>query len=332
MIRVHNQFDALKVIESLENHFAKAKEKTLIDYFRTGESLLKNRKFDQSIGDLINSTDQQGTFYKRVSSIRYFLCKTIKDYLDLFYEHQHEKFLMDASDLFEDLEEIANFRKPQDRVFSKTSSKKSALRGLPSDWVEKLINYNRNSKYRTSFILMSVCGCRPAELVTGVQVSITDSSISFLITGSKVDDNKGQPFRTITYLFPSDNQFINELRSGAITKPSVFVVSIVSAINITTEIRRIGEKLWEHKKGSITSYCFRHQLASNLKKTHSADDVSRALGHCTNKTRKRYGHHSQARGVTNNSELVISATRPIKNTAKDIGNFISFAEKHISPS
>lgn len=131
-------------------------QRTLHEHFRTGESLLKNRKFDQSIGDLINSTDKQGTFYKRVSSIRYYLCKTIKNHLDLFYEHQHEKFLIEASDLLRISKKLL-ISKNLKIVFARASSKRTALRGfLPSDWVEELINYNRNSKYRTTFILMSV--------------------------------------------------------------------------------------------------------------------------------------------------------------------------------
>lgn len=323
MIHLYNQLDALEVIESLEKKFAKANEKTLKDYFRTGESLLNKIKFDQTISDAINNTDSKYTFYKRISSIRYFLCKTIKDLLDLFYDHQQDNFLIEASNFFHDLQEIANFKKSPDKVFLKTNSKKNSLRGLPTDWIEKFINYNPKSKYRTAFLTMALCGCRPSELVSGVEVSITDNTISFLIAGSKVDDDKGQPFRTITYLLPSDNYFIAALLDITKKRPTVFVVFIESAVNITTEIRRIGKKLWEHKKDSITSYCFRHQFASNLKKTHSGDDVSRALGHCTNKTRKRYGHHSQARGITNNCEIVISATRPIKNTATHtIANFL----------
>jgi integrase len=332
MIRVYNQFDALEVIESLEKHFSNAKEKTLNEYLKTGESLLKKRKNDQSISDLIHNTSKEGTFYKRVNSIRYFLCRTIKDLLDIFYETQNDNLLIEASDFFRELEEIANFKKSPEKVFLKATSKKSSLRGLPADWVEKFIDYNPKSKYRTAFLTMSLSGCRPSELVRGVEVSITEKTVSFLIAGSKVDDDKGQPFRTITYLLPSDSHLIAALLDITKKRPTVFTVFIESAVNITTEIRRIGEKLWEHKKDSITSYCFRHQLAANLKKTHSGDDVSRALGHCTNKTRKRYGHHSQARGISNNSEIVISATRPIKNTATHtFANFLS-ADESISPS
>lgn len=54
-------------------------------------------------------------------------------------------------------------------------------------------------------------------------------------------------------------------------------------------------------------------IASDLKRTHSGEDVSRALGHATNKTRKRYGHHSQQRGDT--SRIIVSASRPIKHIA-----------------
>lgn len=41
------------------------------------------------------------------------------------------------------------------------------------------------------------------------------------------------------------------------------------------------------------------------------DDISRALGHATDKTRKKYGHASQGRGLV--TDVVVAAPRPIKS-------------------
>lgn len=311
MLNVYNQFDALAVIESLEHHFANASEKTLKDYYKTGALLLKRRTYHETIDDIINNTNSKSTFYKRISSIRYFLCKSIKDLLESFYEHQHEMYLIEASELFPALAEIANFKISPDKTFEKSKSKKTALKGLPSDWREKIVTYSASSKYRLALLIMSLTGCRPSELVTGVDVSITENDISFYIVGSKVSFEKGQPFRTITHPKNSPNPLIKIL-TREINKPKAnFTVSVEKAINLTVEVRRIARILWPNHNQSITCYCFRHQFSADMKKSKKGDDISRALGHATNKTRKRYGHANQSRGFV--TDVTVTAARPIKS-------------------
>lgn len=322
MINVYNQFDALVAIKSLENHFANATEKTLKDYFRTGECLLKSRAPDETISDIINNTNSKSTFYKRTSSIRYFLYKTIKDLLELFYEHQHEVYLMEASEFFPDLEEIANFKISPDKNFEKMKSKKTALKGLPSNWREKIVCYSESSKYRLALLTMSLTGCRPSELVTGVNVTITENDISFHIVGSKVSLEKGQPFRTISYPKDSPNPLIKILKND-INKPTAnFTVSVEKATNLTVEVRRIAKILWPNHNEPVTCYCFRHQFGADMKKSKKGDDISRALGHATNKTRKRYGHANQGRGFV--TDIIVTSARPIKS--------VTFTPSENSPS
>lgn len=313
MINVYNQFDALSVIESLGKHFSDAKIATLEDYFKSGNSLLRRRKANESISDIINNTDSKSTFYKRINSIRYFLCKTIKDLLDLFYETEYDNFLIEASGFFHELQEIANFTRSPDKKFEKTKSKRTALRGLPADWMEQVANDNPDSKYRLPLLTMALTGCRPAELVKGIEVSITKNDISFFIMGSKVSHEKGQPFRTISYPQNSFSPLIGMLKNTIGDSADKFMVSIEKAVNLTVEVRRISKKLWPNHKESITCYCFRHQFSADMKKSKKGDDVSRALGHATDKTRKMYGHASQSRGLI--TEVTVTVPRPIRNTA-----------------
>ena len=182
------------------------------------------------------------------------------------------------------------------------------------NWREEIVNYNPVSKYKLPLLTMTLTGCRPSELVEGIEVSITKNDIRFFITGSKVSHEKGQPFRTISYPQNSFNPLIGMLKNTIGDSADKFMVSIEKAVNLTVEVRRISKRLWPEHKESITCYCFRHQLSADMKKSKKGDDVSRVLGHSTDKTRKRYGHASQGRGLI--TEITVAVPRPIKKVAR----------------
>jgi integrase len=121
----------------------------------------------------------------------------------------------------------------------------------------------------------------------------------------------------------SGNPTIEHLINGPLSAKEDITVSIEKAVNFSVEVRRISKILWPHHKESITCYCFRHQFSSDMKKSKMGDDISRALGHATDKTRKRYGHASQGRGLV--TDVVVTAPRPIKSaTLKSSENSPSF--------
>lgn len=304
--------DALEAIADLDSHFRNASDNTLQDYYKIGERLIQRKKIDQTIIDVLRKAKTSNTFYKWINGTRFYLCDKIERSLELYELSLDVNYCESAYELFTDLQNIANFDASDFKFeFKKKKSKKNALHKLPKKWREQLINYNPNSKYRMALLTAALTGCRPSELEKGIRVYISDNHVNFLIEGAKVDENKGQPIRTISYHLSSSNELLHSLIKEFPTQQHVFNVSITKAINFTLEIRRIAKKIWPEHQEPITAYCFRHQFASDLKKTHSGEDVSRALGHSTNKTRKRYGHHAQQRGDT--SHIIISASRPIKN-------------------
>lgn len=308
-------FDALNAIHDIKSHFCNASQETLQDYYKTGERLIKRKKKNQTIVDVIIKAKTSNTFYKWLNGTRFYLCNKIEWNMELYELTSDTLYCEDAYSLFDDLQHIANFDASDfDLEFNEKKSKRTALKGLPSNWREQVVNYNPVSKYRLPLITMALTGCRPSELVKGIEVSITKDDISFFIMGTKVSHEKGQLFRTISYPQNSSNPLIKMLKNTIGDSADKFMVSIEKAVNLTVETRRISKRLWPEHKESITCYCFRHQLSADMKKSKKGDDVSRVLGHSTDKTRKRYGHVSQGRGLV--AEITVTVPRPIRKVAR----------------
>jgi hypothetical protein len=69
-------------------------------------------------------------------------------------------------------------------------SKRQDLRGLPDDWRERLVA--RMPNYRLAALTNAVTGCRPDELVKGVQLAINGRMLVATIQGAKVTGENWQ--------------------------------------------------------------------------------------------------------------------------------------------
>lgn len=277
-------------------------EETRNEYMKIAKQLLlKKAKSKQSLWHVIAETRSKHTYYKRIAAIRYYILQIgsesartlMKEYCPIA-DNNIKKAAVDVVELFNIIETSLKI------TFSKRLSKRSALLGLPADWMEQICNYNENSKYRDAFYVAALTGCRPSELKKGIVATYKlssdgESELTFKIFGSKVTEHSGQEWRTITYH--------NLERIGAFSKFLASVkaegtkrIHIESPINFTQEVRRIAKHLWPDHKSPVTAYCFRHQFSANLKNMKIGDDTSKALGHRSTKTRRLYGTASQSRG------------------------------------
>lgn len=95
-------------------------------------------------------------------------------------------------------------------------SKRKDMRGLPEDWRERIIS--RLPSYRHAALVEAVTGCRPAELVAGVKLSIEGGSLVAVIEGAKVTEKSGQPWRRLSWPVDSDSplvrMLVDEVRNG----------------------------------------------------------------------------------------------------------------------
>lgn len=55
---------------------------------------------------------------------------------------------------------------------------------------------------------------------------------------------------------------------------------------------------WPKRKTTLTPYCFRHQLAADMKASEQLDseEISAALGHLSDATKSTYGHANMCKG------------------------------------
>lgn len=308
----------LKIALKMAKRFGKSdpSEDSRNEYMKIAKQLiLKKAKNKQSLWQVIADTQSKNTYYKRIAAIRYYILQIgsesartlMKEYCPIA-DNNIKKAAVDVVELFNIIETSLKI------TFSKRLSKRSALLGLPADWMEQLCNYNENSKYRDAFYVAALTGCRPSELKKGIVATYKSSSdgesaLTFKIVGSKVTEHSGQEWRTITYhnleRIGAFSEFIASIKAEGAKK-----IHIESPINFTQEIRRIAKHLWPDHKSPVTAYCFRHQFSANLKSLKIGDDTSKALGHRSTKTRRLYGTVSQARGKP--LEISISSSHDLK--------------------
>jgi integrase len=174
-------------------------------------------------------------------------------------------------------------------------SKRRDLRGLPDDWQERIVA--RMPDYRLAALTNAVTGCRPDELVTGVELAIEDDMLVVTIKGSKVTARTGQPWRRLSWRLDSEWPLVRSLILAV--QAGAFLVKIKCAKAYSSAMRTAGRREWPGRKATVTPYCFRHAFASNMKALGmEALDIAAALGHCSDIAKKFYGSANQGRSKT----------------------------------
>lgn len=132
---------------------------------------------------------------------------------------------------------------------TRRKSKRSDLKYLPSNWRDQLHKQLEGSKYELAYLVEAVSGCRPGELERGVKVIFSKESGLLTIrvdNGVKVTDQKGQPWREITYrvdqspLVRALYEVCRKVAPAAIET----VVEIEKTTNWRAALSSAGQKLW----------------------------------------------------------------------------------------
>ncbi|MCO1956199.1 hypothetical protein FA427_32335 [Pseudomonas aeruginosa] len=176
-------------------------------------------------------------------------------------------------------------------------SKRSDLKYLPADWRDQLHKQLVGSKYELAYLVEAVSGCRLGELEKGVKVVFSKESGLLTVrvdNGVKVTEQKGQPWREITYRVdqsPLVKALYEACRKVATdTQTTETVVEIEKSTNWRAALSSAGQKLWPRLKFRVCPYHLRNAAASDWKRAGlSEEDVSAALGHCVSKTSSNYG-------------------------------------------
>lgn len=191
--------------------------------------------------------------------------------------------------------------------------KKNSAKGLMDDWVDQLV-LTFDGQYRIPATVIALTGARPAELETGVLLHRDGDQLFARISGAKVTNHAGQETRIL--------QINHHLKSILLKymdhqeDPSRVLVQVLKGNSITTHIRAKASMLFKGHKQAITSYTFRHAIASAAKKLVSEkgadpESVSMILGHRVDKTASFYGHQSKS-GSGSMAPTPLSTTHPVK--------------------
>lgn len=192
-------------------------------------------------------------------------------------------------------------------------SKRRDLRGLPDDWRERLVA--RMPNYRLAVLANAVTGCRPDELVKGVQLTIEGGMLMATIQGAKVTGTTGQPWRRLFWSTDSNSPLVRAL--VAEVEAGASVAQIKDSKAYSGAMRAAGGREWPKRKTTVTPYCMRHALAADMKASGmGAAEISAGLGHCSDVTKQYYGAASQGCGARSVVPLKVEAERNVNMTSK----------------
>ena len=322
-------------------------EATQKEYIRMFKRL-KNK--GQSVDDLLEAaknTTSKNTWYKRRAAIRLCSFAAINALMNKIVKNiNHQKPLgSEMIDIQFYIDLLQNLPDTCPIVFKeKRNSKKETIKPLPDDWREQVIA-EVNKKYRLEVVLIAATGCRPEEIARGIDAMITDKKLILKIQTAKVKDGKivtskkklvpylaGQEIRELEFDLKTRNVFVDELRRifsttyNKVTSPMLntyfkFNTSSINKKSLASAVLRAGQRCkFEGLEQNITPYCFRHQLAVDLKSLGvDGDTISRMLGHAVDATRAQYGFIKQSKDAQSKVPSdVKTQMRSKDNNSKDI--------------
>ncbi|OIQ97577.1 hypothetical protein GALL_204610 [mine drainage metagenome] len=327
-------------------------EKTKLDY-KACYNRLSNKRDSQNddILALAAKTKSKNTWYKRRAAITHVCIDHLVHFKDQqvsklkelgntsisneersVLQHAWVEQLSTAKQyvkLLEDMPTACPILKSEQK---KRTSKRHHMKKLPSDWRQKILN-EAIETWSLPIHVLAITGCRPEELKKGIHLEVKNNQLVCRIESSKVKDGKisvrkkipssdevlkrtvnyhaGQKWREI-YFDLGKYPMVDALAATIRTSASI---EIKNASSMTSTIRAIAKKLWPERKKSITAYCFRHALGSDMKSSGMVlDDISIALGHAVSATRSYYGQAKMSKG--GHIPSLVIGSRQVKQSKK----------------
>jgi len=166
-------------------------------------------------------------------------------------------------------------------------SKKEDLDQLAHDWKARIaLRAQRSPTYADAVAVLSLTGCRPEELVSGVKVWLDGRRIILRINGAKLSEFAGQPWREIEVLSKDvPDGLLDPLLDGR----DETYVSIRSTAALREALKEMSRDLWPMRP-HIVPYHFRHSVAEDLRDNGWPEhEVAAVLGERSAATARHYG-------------------------------------------
>jgi hypothetical protein len=213
-------------------------------------------------------------------------------------------------------------------------AKKSALKSLPPNWREHMWERASEPEWRNSrpqllpsLAVLSLTGCRPAEIEQGVTVLLRGDLLVMEIDGAKCTDaggrERGQPKRRYGFKIDANADpallFLQTLAAGRMVNGTGQCRIAHNADYLYNSVVMLGKSVFPKLRTRVSPYCFRHQVASDLKAdpTVPLEDAAKYMGHLSDYSIGKYGHsiHGRKSGKRTRS-VVVQTSRPVKHSPK----------------
>lgn len=217
-------------------------------------------------------------------------------------------------------------------------AKKSALRLLPPDWREFIWAAASAPEWQQSrpqlmpaLAVLWLTGCRPVELEQGIELVSGSDQLVVKIMGAKCVDaggrERGQPTRHIGFRMDANAnpalRFLHALASrNAVNGIGKYMITH-NKDYLYNSVVALGRSAFPKLRTRISPYCFRHQVASDLKAATSDREITleqaaKVMGHLSDYSIGAYGHAVHGRRGRGGRLLVpfVSTARPIKHSPK----------------
>lgn len=213
-------------------------------------------------------------------------------------------------------------------------AKKSALKLLPVHWREELWARASAPEWQQTrpqllpaLALLWITGCRPVEIERGVRLLLQDDLLGIEIAGAKCSDaggrERGQPKRYYGFKISADAnpalRFLRALAAESVENGVGICEISHNADYLYNSVVNLGKSAFPRLRTRISPYCFRHQVASDLKSDPgiTLQEAAKYMGHLSDYSIGTYGHAVHGRkGGGKVKALAVQTSRPIKHSPK----------------
>lgn len=209
-------------------------------------------------------------------------------------------------------------------------AKKNVLKLLPPTWREDMFSRASQPDWSQSrpqlppaLALLWVIGCRPTEIERGVRISYRNGVLLIAVSGAKCNEERGIPTRAYKFEIGSTQNAhpaLQTLREHAEQNGQDGEALVThKADYLYNSVTALGKAVFPRLRTLVSPYCFRHQIASDLKADPEVplEDAAMFMGHLSDYSIGRYGRATHAkRGGERVKPLAIRTSRPVKHSPK----------------
>lgn len=169
----------------------------------------------------------------------------------------------------------------------RSNGKRASLSDLPDGWRD-MVQREVRTVDRAAVAVMALTGCRPSE-VRGMRVKQNGTSVSLIIRGAKVDDDRGVESRIMSF----DREALARTQTGRdlaewIGNREQRTISYGGAVEAFRE--RVSRAADRAGLSQVSAYTYRHAAARELKDGGmSRDEIATRLGHRSERSQTVYG-------------------------------------------